>query len=76
MSVLYLVIPIALLMSAGAVLTFLWAVRRGQFDDLSTPGLRMLHDDEPAPKATQGHTGPATGAAQQAASQEPAEPVS
>ncbi|MBI5627314.1 MAG: cbb3-type cytochrome oxidase assembly protein CcoS, partial [Candidatus Rokubacteria bacterium] len=35
MSVLYVVIPIALLMSAGAVATFLWAVRRGQFDDLS-----------------------------------------
>ncbi len=49
MSVLYVVIPIALLMSAGAVATFLWAVRRGQFDDLSTPGMRMLHDDDPQP---------------------------
>lgn len=49
MSVLYVVIPIALLMSAGAVATFLWAVRRGQFDDLSTPGMRMLHDDEQRP---------------------------
>ena len=26
---------------------FVWAARRGQFDDLETPGLRMLHDDEP-----------------------------
>jgi cbb3-type cytochrome oxidase maturation protein len=46
MSVLYVVIPIALLMSVGAVATFLWAVRRGQFDDLSTPSMRMLHDDD------------------------------
>lgn len=46
MSVLYLVIPIALLMSGGAVAVFLWAVKRGQFDDVSTPALRMLHDDD------------------------------
>lgn len=64
MSVLYLVIPIALLMSGGAVAVFLWAVKRGQFDDVSTPAVRMLHDDDvgsrdpgkapPPPGPTQG----------------------
>jgi cbb3-type cytochrome oxidase maturation protein len=51
MSVLYVVVPLALLMSAGAVVTFLWAVRRGQFDDIATPAVRILHDDLPAATA-------------------------
>ncbi len=45
MDVLYVVIPIALTLAGAAVVTFLWAVRRGQFDDLQTPGVRILHDD-------------------------------
>ncbi|MFI5312183.1 MAG: cbb3-type cytochrome oxidase assembly protein CcoS [Gemmatimonadales bacterium] len=46
MSVLYIVVPLALLIVAGAVAAFVWATRRGQFDDLDTPAMRMLHDDE------------------------------
>ena len=50
MSVFYLVIPLALLLVFAAVLAFIWAARRGQFDDLETPALRMVPDDEgPAP---------------------------
>ena len=47
MSVLYIVVPIAILLSGCAVAAFLWAVRGGQFDDVRTPGMRVLHDDEP-----------------------------
>ena len=46
MTVLYLLIPLALVFSALAVATFAWAARRGQFDDLVTPAVRVLHDDE------------------------------
>ncbi len=46
MTVLYVVVPLALLLAGGAVAAFIWAVRRGQFDDLDTPPVRMLHDDE------------------------------
>ncbi len=49
MSVLYLVVPLALLVVAVAVWAFVWAAGRGQFDDLDTPALRMLHDDGDAP---------------------------
>jgi cbb3-type cytochrome oxidase maturation protein len=48
MSVIYLILPLAVVLSAGAVLAFAWAARRGQFDDLETPALRVLHDDAPA----------------------------
>jgi cbb3-type cytochrome oxidase maturation protein len=31
----------------AAVIAFIWATRRGQFDDLDTPAIRALHDDTP-----------------------------
>jgi cbb3-type cytochrome oxidase maturation protein len=52
MSILFLMVPIALGIVLIAVVAFIWAGRSGQFDDLDTPGLRMLHDDparRPAP---------------------------
>ena len=48
MSVLYLVLPLALVIAAVAVWAFVWSVRGGQFDDLDTPAIRMLHDDAEA----------------------------
>ena len=30
----------------GAILAFVWAARSGQFDDLDSPGLRMLNEDD------------------------------
>jgi cbb3-type cytochrome oxidase maturation protein len=45
-SIVYLVLPLALVIVFAAVMAFVWAARRGQFDDLETPALRMLHDDE------------------------------
>ena len=46
MSVLYIVVPLALGIVAIAVGAFVWAANRGQFDDLDTPAVRMLHDDD------------------------------
>ena len=46
MSVIYIVLPLALVVVAGAVAAFVWAANRGQFDDLDTPSVRVLHDDE------------------------------
>lgn len=46
MSVLFLVVPLALLLVGVAVWAYIWSARGGQFDDLDTPAVRMLHDDE------------------------------
>ncbi len=46
MSVVYIVLPLALLLALVGVLLFAWAVRRGQFDDLETPAVRILDDDD------------------------------
>ena len=49
MSIIYVVLPLALFLVFGAVLAFVWAAKRGQFDDLDTPALRILHDDALSP---------------------------
>jgi cbb3-type cytochrome oxidase maturation protein len=45
MNILYLLIPIALLLGGSGLAAFLFAARRGQFDDLDTPAYRALLDD-------------------------------
>ncbi|MAW62015.1 MAG: cbb3-type cytochrome oxidase assembly protein CcoS [Planctomycetes bacterium] len=45
MNLLYLILPIALLIGAGFVVAFIWATRKGQFDDLETPAMRALFED-------------------------------
>ena len=46
MSVIYIVLPIALVLAAAGVAAFLWAVRKGQYDDLDTPPWRAIFDDD------------------------------
>lgn len=47
MTIIYLLIPLSLILTAAAIAAFFWAVRSGQFDDLHTPALKILHDAEP-----------------------------
>lgn len=60
MSVIFLVLPLAVLFSVFAVIVFFWAVSRGQFDDLTTPAVRILQDDAPLPhpSGTRGQRAP------------------
>jgi cbb3-type cytochrome oxidase maturation protein len=45
MSILFIAVPIALLLAAGAVAACIWAIRSGQYEDLETPAIRMLFED-------------------------------
>lgn len=49
MRILLLLVPISLVLLGVAIWAFVWAVRRGQFDDLDTPALDILREDEPGP---------------------------
>jgi cbb3-type cytochrome oxidase maturation protein len=49
----FVLLPAALLFAAAAVIVFAWATRSGQFDDLETPAVRILGDDDP-PKPRDG----------------------
>lgn len=50
MTILFILVPLAILLSGIAVLAFAWSARSGQLDDLHTPALRVLHDEDPAPR--------------------------
>jgi cbb3-type cytochrome oxidase maturation protein len=45
MTIIYLLIPLSLVLTAAAIAAFFWAVRSGQFDDLNTPALKILHEE-------------------------------
>jgi cbb3-type cytochrome oxidase maturation protein len=62
-SVLYIILPLALLVAGGAVLAFTWVVRSGQLDDVDTPPRRMLCDDDSTEPPTGAHSDPRTPAA-------------
>ncbi|HRG37671.1 MAG TPA: cbb3-type cytochrome oxidase assembly protein CcoS [Bacteroidia bacterium] len=46
MSTLYILIGVSIMVAAGFLFAFLWAMRKGQYDDDYTPSVRMLFDDE------------------------------
>jgi len=46
MSIIYVLIPIAILFVAIGLLIFFWAVRSKQFDDLDKEGFSILFDEQ------------------------------
>lgn len=56
MIILLMLVPLSLMLLAFAIGAFVWAVRKGQFDDMDTPALDILRDDsrpEPSSSAEQ-----------------------
>lgn len=51
METIFVLLPLALLIAVIAVGFFIWAARTGQFDDLETPAVRILFDDEEPARA-------------------------
>lgn len=49
MIILLMLVPLSLMLLAFAIGAFVWAVRRGQFDDMDTPALDILSDDVSTP---------------------------
>lgn len=45
MIILLMLVPLSLMLLAFAIGAFVWAVRKGQFDDMDTPALDILRDD-------------------------------
>jgi len=46
MSIIYILIPIAVLFTALGIYLFFWAVKSDQFEDLEKQGLSILFDDD------------------------------
>lgn len=51
MNIIYVLIPLSVILMVLAIAFFFWAVRNDQFDDLDTPALDILDEDE-GPKST------------------------
>ncbi|RAO76903.1 cbb3-type cytochrome oxidase assembly protein CcoS [Dyella jiangningensis] len=49
MIILLMLIPLSLMLLAVAIGSFVWAVRKGQFDDMETPAIDILREDRPFP---------------------------
>ena len=49
MTMLYVLIPLAVVLLAVAVWALLWAIKSGQFDDLDSHGWSVVLDDDQKP---------------------------
>ncbi len=49
MSMLYVLIPLAVILLAFAVWALVWAIRNGQFDDLESHAWSVVLDDDQRP---------------------------
>jgi cbb3-type cytochrome oxidase maturation protein len=46
MSVIVVLIGFSIIVAAGFLIAFLWAVKSGQYDDDVSPSIRILYDNE------------------------------
>lgn len=46
MSVLFIALPVALLLGGSALVACIYCIRQGQYDDLESPPVRILIDEE------------------------------
>ena len=61
MSMLYVLIPLALLLLGVAAWALVWAIRTGQFDDLESHAWSVVLDDDQRPPGTEDDAPPAGG---------------
>lgn len=50
MTIIYVLIPLAIIIVAIAIGVFFWAVKSNQFDDLERQGYNILFDDDLPPE--------------------------
>jgi len=52
MAIIIILISISLLIAIGFLVSFIWNLRSGQYDDTYSPSVRMLFEDKPKKKVT------------------------
>jgi cbb3-type cytochrome oxidase maturation protein len=56
MEIVLILVPASLLLGLVAILGFIWAVKRGQLDDMQTPAMRIFDDEQCVRKPSKGGT--------------------
>ena len=51
MSVVFILVFVAIIMAGAFLVSFIWAVKSGQYEDTYTPSVRILFDDPPVKEA-------------------------
>jgi cbb3-type cytochrome oxidase maturation protein len=51
MAIIVVLISISLLIALGFLVSFIWNVKSGQYDDTYSPSVRMLFEDKPKKKS-------------------------
>jgi len=46
LSVIFVLIAISMVVAGGFLIGFLWAVKKGQYEDTYSPSVRILFDDQ------------------------------
>ncbi len=46
MSVIFVLIAVSMVVAGGFLIGFLWAVKKGQYDDHYSPSVRILFEDQ------------------------------
>ena len=46
MEIIFLLLPISVLLGLVALAGYVWGVKSGQFDDVETPAMRAIFDDQ------------------------------
>lgn len=46
MNIIYMLLAISVIVAIGFFIVFIISVRKGQYDDVYTPSIRMLFEDE------------------------------
>ncbi len=56
MSIIYMLLAVSVFVAVGFFIAFIISVRKGQYDDVYTPSIRMLFEDELVKKTKQTKT--------------------
>jgi cbb3-type cytochrome oxidase maturation protein len=54
-SVIVLLIIFSLLIAVGFLVAFIWSIKNDQYDDVDTPAVRILFDNETEAKPIENH---------------------
>ena len=53
MGIMPLLIICSILVAGGFLIAFLWATKNGQYDDMTTPSIKMLFEEQPSERAAE-----------------------
>lgn len=46
MNIIFILLPLSLALGALFLIGYFWSVKNGQYEDVNTPAVRILHDEE------------------------------